>query len=76
VLKEIHGLGEHENIPIKLIPSTFSEENASLDADNILILNHHYMKYYEQLRKELLDHLEDLMTQEGSTVSTRSKKGG
>jgi hypothetical protein len=25
VLKEIHGLGEHDNIPVKLIPSTFSE---------------------------------------------------
>jgi hypothetical protein len=37
------------------------------------------MKCYVQLRKELLDHLEDLMTQAslvGSTVCTRSKKGG
>jgi hypothetical protein len=28
VLKEIHSLGEHDNIPMKLIPSTFSVENA------------------------------------------------
>jgi hypothetical protein len=81
VLKEIHGLGEHENIPIKLIPSTFSEENTFLATDNILILKRHYMKCYVQLRKDLLDYLEDLMTQDslvGSTVSTRyrSKKGG
>jgi hypothetical protein len=37
------------------------------------------MKCYVQLRKELLNHLEDLMTQDslvGSTASTRSKKGG
>jgi hypothetical protein len=34
VLKEIHDLGEHDNIPIQLIPSTFSEENTFLDANN------------------------------------------
>jgi hypothetical protein len=76
VLKEIQGLGEHDNIPIKLISSTFSEENTFLDADNLLILKRHYMKCYVQLRKELLDHLKDLMTQDslvGSTVSTRSR---
>ena len=81
VLKELHGLGEHDNIPIKLIPSSFSEENTFLDTDNILILKRHYMKCYVQLRKDLLDHLEDLMTQDslvGSIVRTRSrsKKGG
>jgi hypothetical protein len=79
VLNEIHGLGEHDDIPGQLIPSTFSEENAFLDADNMIILKSHYMKCYLQLRKELLDHLEDLMTQDslvGSTVSTRSKKCG
>jgi hypothetical protein len=59
---------------------TSCEEIKFLDTDNILILKRHYMKYYVQLRKELLDHLEDLMTQDslvGSTVSTRSrsKKG-
>jgi hypothetical protein len=79
VLKEIHGLGEHGNIPEKLIPSIFNEENRFLDADNILIVKHLYMKCNLQLHKELLDHLEDLMTQDslvGSTVSTRSKRGG
>jgi hypothetical protein len=79
VLKDIHSLGEHDNIPIKLIPSTFSEENTFLDTDNLLILKPHYMKCYVQLCKELLDHLEDLMTQDslvGSTVSTRSRKQG
>jgi hypothetical protein len=44
VLKEIHGLGEHDNIPEKLIPSTFSEETMVLDTDNILILKRQYMK--------------------------------
>jgi hypothetical protein len=37
------------------------------------------MKCYVQLRKELLDYLEDLMTQDSliwSTVTTRSKKNG
>jgi hypothetical protein len=37
------------------------------------------MKCHVQLRNEILDHLEDLMTQDslvGSTVSNRSKKGG
>jgi hypothetical protein len=37
------------------------------------------MKCYTQLRKEILDHLEESMTQDslvGSTVSTRSRKGG
>jgi hypothetical protein len=76
---EIHGLGEHDIIPINLIPKTFSEENTFLNTDNSLILKRHYMKCYVQLCKELLDYLKDFMTQEslvGSTVSTRSKKGG
>jgi hypothetical protein len=37
------------------------------------------MKCYVQLLEDLLDHLEDLMTQDslvGSTVSNRSKKKG
>jgi hypothetical protein len=41
----------------------------------MLILKRHYS--YVQLRKEILDLLEDLMTQDslvGSTVTTRSKK--
>ena len=45
----------------------------------MVILKRHYVKYYLPLRKELLDYLEDLMTQDsliGSTVSTRSKKMG
>jgi hypothetical protein len=70
---------EHADIPGKLIPLTFSEENAFLDAYIMLILKRHYMKCYLQLRKELLDNLEDLMTKEslvGSTVITRSKKSG
>jgi hypothetical protein len=77
VLKKIHGLGEHGNILGQLIHSTFSEENELLDKDNMFILKCHYMKCYLQLRMQLLDHLEDLMTQDslmGSTVSTRSKK--
>jgi hypothetical protein len=61
------------------IPSIFSEENMFLDADNMLILNRHYMKCYSQLRKEILEHMEDMMTQDslsGSKVSTRSRKSG
>ena len=79
LLKEVHGLGEQADILEQLIPSTFSEENTFLDSDNMLILKRHYMKCYLRLRKDLLDHLEDLMTQDslvGSTVSTRSKKSG
>jgi hypothetical protein len=79
VLKEMHDLGERDNIPVKLIPSSFSEEDTFLDADNMFILKRHYMKCYVPLRNELLDHLEDLMTQDslvGSTVNTRSKKCG
>jgi hypothetical protein len=64
VLKKIHRLGENDDIPEQLIPSTFSEENAFLDTGNMLILKRHYMKCYVQLRKELLDHLEGLMTQD------------
>jgi len=78
LIKEKHGF-ENDEVPEKLIPSTFSEENAFLDPDNMVILKRHYVKYYLPLRKELLDYLEDLMTQDsliGSTVSTRSKKMG
>jgi hypothetical protein len=59
VLKEIHGLVEHDNIPIKLNPSIFSEETTVLDADNMIIIKRHSMRCYVQLRKELLDYLED-----------------
>jgi hypothetical protein len=46
VLKEIHGLGENADIPGQLFPSTSSEENTILDADNMLILKLHYMKCF------------------------------
>ena len=45
----------------------------------MIILKRHNMKSDLQLRRDFLNHLEDLMTQDslvGSTVSTRSKKGG
>jgi hypothetical protein len=39
--EEKHSLGEHDEIPGRLIPSTLSEENVFIDADNISILKRH-----------------------------------
>jgi hypothetical protein len=58
-IKETNGLGEHDEVPEKLIPSAFSEDNAVLGQDNLAILRRHYIKCYLQLRRELLDFLED-----------------
>jgi hypothetical protein len=66
-------------VPEKLSPSTFSEENTFLGSDNVILLKHHCTMCYLQIRKELLDYLKDLLTQDaliGSTVNTRSKKSG
>jgi hypothetical protein len=79
IFREIYELGKHDDIPGPLVPSTFSEENSFLDADNMIILKFHCMKCYSPLCKELLDNVEELMTQDslvGSTVCTRSKKCG
>ena len=78
LIKEKYDL-ENDKVPEELIPSTFSEEDAFLDPNNMVILKRHYIKYYLPLRKEILDYLEDLMTQDsliGSTVSTGSRKLG
>jgi len=79
MIKDDHGLGEHDKVPEKLMPSSFQDENSFLSADNTIILKRHYMKYYLQLRKQLLVFIEDLITQDslaGSTFSTVSKKSG
>jgi hypothetical protein len=71
VIKEKGFLGEHDEIPGQLIPSIFNEGNVSLDADNMLILKRHDMKCYSQMRKKILDHMEDIMIQDflvGSAV--------
>jgi hypothetical protein len=70
-----YGLGEHDEVPEKLIPSTFSDENVFLESDDMVILKRHYTNCYLKLPKELLNYLEDLMTQD-FTVGTKSKKNG
>jgi hypothetical protein len=44
VLKEIHDLEEHDNIPGELIPSIFIEKKYVLHADNMSILKRNYLK--------------------------------
>jgi hypothetical protein len=75
LVKEKYGLGERDEVPEKLIPSTFSDENVFLESDNMVILNRHYTNCNLKLRKELLNYLEDLMTQDswiGFTINTTS----
>jgi hypothetical protein len=77
LIKEKYGLGEHNEVPEKLIPPAFSDVNVFLESDSMVILKRHYTNCTIKLRKELLDYLEDLMTQDsviGFTVSTKSKK--
>ena len=45
LIKEKYGF-KNDEVPEKLIPSTFSEENAFLDSNNMVILKCHYMKCY------------------------------
>ena len=63
LIKEKFGLENQCDVPEKLIPSKFSEENEFLDSDNMEILKRHYMKCYIELCKDFLGYLEDLMTQ-------------
>jgi hypothetical protein len=78
VTKKTNGLGYHDKVPKKLIPSTFSKEMRFFYSDNLVMLKHHCTKCYIQIRKELLDYLEDWMTQDsligknGSNVSKMS----
>jgi hypothetical protein len=76
LIKERSGLRKNEDLPEHLIPSTFKEETELLDEESMLILKHHYVACYWQLRKNFLDYLEDYLSQDsviGSTISTRSK---
>ena len=75
LIKEKSGLCKNEDLPEHLIPSTFKEETDLLDEESMLILKHHYVSCYWQIRKNFLDYLEDYLSQEsviGSTISTRS----
>ena len=76
-IKEKSGLNQDGDLPEQLTPSTFKEETDFIDEENMLILKHHFMTCYWQLRKIFLDYLEDSMSQDsfiGSKISTRSRK--
>jgi hypothetical protein len=60
-----------------MILTTFNEETEFLSDSNKNSLKCHYMTFYWKVRKDLLDYVEDSMSQDtliGSTISTRSKK--
>jgi hypothetical protein len=62
LIKKKFGLDEHTDPPDKSIPSTFEEETYLLDSETMLILKRPNVTHYRQLRKELLNHLDDSMT--------------
>ena len=77
LIKEKSGLNQDQVLQEQLIPSTFQEETYFLDEGSMLLLKKHYAAFYWLLRKNLLDYLEDSMSQDsliGSTISTRSEK--
>jgi hypothetical protein len=52
--KEKTGLDKNEDIPDHFITDTFKQETDLLDEENMLILKHHYIACYCQLRKTLI----------------------
>ena len=64
LVKEKSGLSKNEDLPEHLIPSTFKEETDLLDEESMLILKHHYVACYWQLRKNFLDYLENYLSQD------------
>jgi hypothetical protein len=77
LIKENHGLHEHDVIAEHMIPTTFNEETEFLSDSNLNILKHHYMKFYWKVSKDFLDYIEDSMSHDyliGSIISTRSMK--
>jgi hypothetical protein len=77
LIKENHGLHEHDVIAEHIIPTTFNEETEFLNDSNTNSLKRHYMTFYWKIRKDFLDNIEESMPHEsliGSTISTLSKK--
>jgi hypothetical protein len=77
LIKENHGLHEHDVIAEHMIPTTFHEETEFLSDSNLNSLKRNYMTFYWKVRKDFLDYIEDSMFHDsliGSTISTRSKK--
>jgi hypothetical protein len=75
LIKENHGLHEHDVIAEHMIPTTFNQETEFLRDSNLSRLKRHYMKFYWELRKDFLDDIEDSMSHDSlirSTISTRS----
>jgi hypothetical protein len=74
LIKQKSGLSEYEEIPEKLISSTFTEETAMLDNEGLLMLKRTYVGYYWHLWKNLLG-FQKSMSQDslaGSALSNRS----
>jgi hypothetical protein len=77
LIKENHGLHEHDVIAEHMIPTTFHEETEFLSDSNLNSLKRNDMTFYWKVRKDFLDYIEDSMFHDsliGSTISTRSKK--
>jgi hypothetical protein len=77
LIKEKAGLDEQTDVAKSLIPSTFEEEAIFLDKDCMSKLKEYYMASYWKMRKDFLEYLEDVVSQDsliGSTISTSSKK--
>ena len=64
LIKDKSGISKNEDLPEHLIPSTFKEETDLLDEESMLILKHHYVTCYWQIRKNFLDYLEDYLSQD------------
>ena len=76
LIKERSGLSKDEELPSHLIPTTLKEETSILEDEGILMLKQVYFSSYWQLRKNFLDLVEDLLSQDsliGSTISTKSR---
>ena len=76
LIKEKLGLSKDEGIPSHLIPTTFKEETYIIEDEGILMLKQVYFSSYWQLRKNILDLVEDSLSQDsliGSTISAKSR---
>ena len=72
LIKERSGLSKDEELPSHLIPTTFKEETYILEDEGILMLKQVYFSSYWRLRKNFLDLVEDLLSQD-SLISTKSR---
>ena len=76
LIKEKSSLSKDEGQLIHLIPTAFKEETSILEDEAILMLKQVYVSYNWQLRKKLLDLVEDLSSQDsliGSSNKSRAK---